>query len=606
MQNFSLTPGAQIAHYRIEKRIGAGGMGEVFLATDLTLERQVALKILPPSLLADNDRVRRFVQEAKSASALNHPNIVTIYEIGQSPVTPPGGEPSGEKVHYMAMEFIEGQTLREMIYGNAPLRDVVNVLAQAADGLGKAHGAGIVHRDLKPDNIMVTSDGYAKVVDFGLAKLTEKKQETAGQDHSITQSGMVMGTVGYMSPEQIDGSIIRPPSDIFAFGCILYEAVAKKRPFHSDLAIDTLHKIMFSEPPPLTMHVADAPMAMQAIIDRCLKKNPDERYANMRDVAVALREFTGSGPTARPEKPLAPGYAAPPQSGGVVRPKIAVRPLDNIDEDDEHAQRGPIGRIFSLVTKLLVVAIAAMLIYVGVTLPDVKPLAEGTPAGVTAGTWSDYDDLAPSLRRAAVASLDADFFERRALRSSTIATAAKSINTPERHLYAPSPVTLAVARAVYGGSSLNPVARARNWAIAASMQSKLSDRRILELYLNLAHYGETTGAADAAKRYFNKSARKVSESEAALLSAAALVKGSDPAQPSAELTAAKDSILAAMNSHESTESKTPEKSAAEPSKKERSSSKKPKSQPKAEEPAPAPPSPAAEPPATTDSATATQ
>jgi hypothetical protein len=524
-------------------------MGEVFLATDLTLERLVALKILPPTLLGDADRVRRFVQEAKSASALNHPNIVTIYEIGQSPVTPLGGQPSEDRTHYMAMEYIEGQTLREMIYGDAPLKDVIGVLAQAADGLAKAHGAGIVHRDLKPDNIMITSDGYAKVVDFGLAKLTEKKPDLlgggGGQEKSITQSGMVMGTVGYMSPEQIDGSMIRPPSDIFAFGCILYEAVVKRRPFQSDLAIDTLHKIMFSEAPPMTMYAVDAPPGLQAVVDRCLKKKAEERYANMREVAIALREFSGSGGTTRPQAALAPGYAPPPQSGGIVRPKIAVRPLDTIDDEERRPRSAP-ARIASLAFKLLLLALAATLIYVGATLPDVSALAQGKPDGIA--FWTDYDDIAPSLRRSTVVSLDPDFFERRAIRTRTLAAAAKSISTPERRLYAPSPLAREVAQAMYGGSSANPASRVRGWAIAATMHSKLSDRRILELYLNLARYGDAVGVTDASKRFFKKAPRRLTEDESAMLAAAAVTAGADPANPTPELTAVRQSILAKLQS----------------------------------------------------------
>jgi eukaryotic-like serine/threonine-protein kinase len=169
-------------------------MGEVYKAHDLTLERPVALKVLPPSLLDDVDRVRRFVQEAKSASALNHPNIVTIYEIGQSSVKLADGTSPGDPIHYIAMEFIEGTTLRNLIYSDVPRVEILYLLAQVADGLAKAHAAGIVHRDLKPDNVMVTNDQFAKVVDFGLAKLTERKGHKS--DPKLTQEGMVVGTVG--------------------------------------------------------------------------------------------------------------------------------------------------------------------------------------------------------------------------------------------------------------------------------------------------------------------------------------------------------------------------------------------------------------------------
>jgi serine/threonine protein kinase len=582
VKNFSLVEGAQIAHYRVDRRIGAGGMGEVFLATDTTLERSVALKILPPALLGDTERVRRFVQEAKSASALNHPNIVTIYEIGQSLVISPEGEASAEKVHYMAMEFIEGQTLREMIYGTAALKDILGVLAQAADGLGKAHGAGIVHRDLKPDNIMVTSDGYAKVVDFGLAKLTEKKQEPGSE--ALTQSGMVMGTIGYMSPEQIEGGMLRPPSDIFAFGCILYEAAAKKRPFQAEMAIDTMHKIMFSEPMPLNAHATDLPAPLQAIVDRCLKKNADDRYASMREVAAALREIIGSGPSARPAVAQEPSFEAPRQSDSQVRPVISARAMD--DHDDYAIQpRSRFARGVSAAIKLMVVALAGLLIYIGVTMPDVGTLAEGKPPSLQTA-WTDYDDVAPSLRRAAVASLDPDFFERKGIGAKTAGAAAKSITSAERRLYAPSPLTIHLARALYGGSDVNPAKRVKNWAIAGVMHSKLSNQRILELYLNTASYGESVGAADAAKRYFNKAPRKLTEAEAALLAAAALTSGSNPADPSAELTAVKSSILSELGREhrKSVSAKpddTPKKSTS------RSSSSKKKKVTPAAEPSPA-------------------
>jgi serine/threonine protein kinase len=576
VKNFSLVEGAQIAHYRVDRRIGAGGMGEVFLASDTTLERSVALKILPPTLLGDTERVRRFVQEAKSASALNHPNIVTIYEIGQAFVISPEGEASAEKVHYMAMEFIEGQTLREMIYGTAPLKDILGVLAQAADGLGKAHGAGIVHRDLKPDNIMVTSDGYAKVVDFGLAKLTEKKQDQPGNE-ALTQSGMVMGTIGYMSPEQIEGGMLRPPSDIFAFGCILYEAAAKKRPFQAEMAIDTMHKIMFSEPMPLSAHAADLPAPLQAIVDRCLKKNADDRYSSMREVAAGLREIIGSGPSARPAVAQEPSFESPRQSDRQVRPVISVRAMD--DHGDYAVQpRSGFARAVSASVKLLIAALAGILIYVGVTMPDVDALAEGKPASVQS-SWSDYDEMAPSLRRAAVASLDPDFFERKGIGAKTAGAAAKSIASQDRRLYAPSPLTIQVARALYGGSGINPAKRIKNWAIAGMMHSKLSNQRILELYLNTASYGESVGAADAAKRYFNKGPRRLTEAEAALLAAAALTSGSNPADPSAELTAVKASILAGLGRDEKTSVSTKPDDTSKKSTSRSSSSKKKKAAP---------------------------
>src|SRR6188474_1287928 len=234
----TLHPEDQIAQYRVVGPLGAGGMGEVYLAQDQSLERSVALKVLPNDLTRSDDRVRRFVQEAKSASSLNHPNIVTIYEIGQEPVkNASGGGTDSGPLHYISMELISGKTLGAKIHEEkTDLKSLVGYLAQAAEGIAKAHAVGIVHRDLKPGNIMVTDDGYAKVLDFGLAKLTEKSG-TAGPLEATeiasqrTVEGAVMGTVSYMAPEQVQGKVVDARSDVFAFGCILYEAATRQRPF---------------------------------------------------------------------------------------------------------------------------------------------------------------------------------------------------------------------------------------------------------------------------------------------------------------------------------------------------------------------------------------
>jgi serine/threonine protein kinase len=237
-ENFS--PNSTLSHYRIISKLGAGGMGEVYLAHDIELDRKVALKILPPEMASNRDRMDRFVREAKSAAALNHPNIAHVYEIGES---------DGTK--FIAMEFIDGVTLREKIHQEqTELSKLLRHLQRVAEGLAKAHAAGIVHRDLKPDNIMVTRDGHAKILDFGLAKLTEGRgDEAAGRPGdeestvafsprlpvppSLSTPGLIMGTVGYMSPEQAQGKTkdIDHRSDIFSFGCILYEAVTGHRPF---------------------------------------------------------------------------------------------------------------------------------------------------------------------------------------------------------------------------------------------------------------------------------------------------------------------------------------------------------------------------------------
>src|ERR1043165_4119796 len=234
-----------LSHYRIVSKLGAGGMGEVYLAHDTKLDRKVALKVLSEELAANPDRMRRFVQEAKSAAALSHPNIATVHEIGVS-----------DNVNYIAMEFIDGATLREKIYQEeTDLRRLLRYLQHVAEGLAKAHAAGIVHRDLKPDNIMITRDGYAKILDFGLAKLLEPRTLSGGDSSEVATAvmpqhstpGAIMGTVGYMSPEQAQGKVkeIDHRSDIFSFGCILFESATAKKPFAGDSVVKSLHMVIY-------------------------------------------------------------------------------------------------------------------------------------------------------------------------------------------------------------------------------------------------------------------------------------------------------------------------------------------------------------------------
>ncbi len=297
----TLQPEDQIAHYRIVGPLGSGGMGEVYLAQDQTLERSVALKILPPELVRSEERVRRFQREAKSASSLNHPNIVTIYEIGQDEVRGHEGAPrdSGSSaVHYISMELVSGETLSTKIHQDkTDLRTLLGYLAQAAEGLAKAHAAGIVHRDLKPSNIMVTKDGFAKVLDFGLAKLTEKQSADADVTSGLTDAGdgtsagAVVGTVAYMSPEQVRGKSVDHRSDIFSFGSILYEATTKKRPFVADSNVETMHKILHDKPTPIEELNKEAPAELRRLIRRCLAKNPEQRLQSAKDLAIELREI---------------------------------------------------------------------------------------------------------------------------------------------------------------------------------------------------------------------------------------------------------------------------------------------------------------------------
>ena len=294
----SLSPEDEISHYRIVGPLGAGGMGEVYLAQDRTLERNVALKILPPELVKSEERVRRFVREAKSASSLNHPNIVTIYEIGQDAAT---------SMHFISMELVSGDTLTTKIHHEkADLRTVLGYLAQAAEGLAKAHAAGIVHRDLKPGNIMVSKDGFAKVLDFGLAKLTEKEateaDATMGSSEmgEPTSEGAVVGTAGYMSPEQVRGTAVDHRSDIFSFGCILYEAATRKRPFVAESTVETMHKILHEKPAPIEELNKSVPGELRRLIRRCLAKNPEQRLQSAKDLAIELREIVDEYETLSP------------------------------------------------------------------------------------------------------------------------------------------------------------------------------------------------------------------------------------------------------------------------------------------------------------------
>jgi eukaryotic-like serine/threonine-protein kinase len=281
--------GRTIAHYRVLEKIGEGGMGVVYRARDLNLRRFVALKVLPPEHVADPDRKRRFVQEARATSALNNPNIVTIHDIARE-----GG------IDFIVMEYVEGKTLDQRI-GRRGLRlnDALKCAVQIADALAKAHTAGIVHRDLKPTNIMVNEDGIVKVLDFGLAKLTErvKGDESAStasvgaEGKSGTDEGIVIGTASYMSPEQAEGRKVDARSDIFSFGSVLYEMVTGQKAFQGTSRISTLSAILHEEPKPVGEIMQAVPAELERLINRCLRKDPAKRFQYMADVKVALDEL---------------------------------------------------------------------------------------------------------------------------------------------------------------------------------------------------------------------------------------------------------------------------------------------------------------------------
>ncbi|MBP1727439.1 MAG: serine/threonine protein kinase, partial [Deltaproteobacteria bacterium] len=307
--------GKTLGHYQITEKIGAGGMGVVYKARDLHLDRFVALKILPPEKVVDPDRKRRFVQEARAASALNHPNIIHIYDIDQS-----------EGTDYIAMEYVDGKTLDQRIgHRGLRLNDALKYAVQIADALAKAHSAGIVHRDLKPTNIMVNEDGVVKVLDFGLAKLTEWVQgdqfaSTATVDDEgrpITEEGVIVGTVSYMSPEQAEGKKVDARSDIFSLGSVLYEMVTGQKPFQGTSKLSTLSAILHQEPKAVSGISPTIPADLEKLINRCLRKDPQRRWQTMADVKVALEELKEDSDSGRLQ-------AAPAATKQVISMRLVI------------------------------------------------------------------------------------------------------------------------------------------------------------------------------------------------------------------------------------------------------------------------------------------
>jgi serine/threonine-protein kinase len=305
----------QIGPYRILSPLGAGGMGEVFLAHDTRLGRKVALKLLPDYFTRDEQRVRRFQQEARAASALNHPNIITIYEIGES-----------EGRHFIVAEFVEGETLRQtMAKGRSSLTEAIDIGMQAAGALAAAHQAGIVHRDIKPENLMVRPDGLMKVLDFGLAKLVEGQAIATGtQSPTVarvdTDPGTVMGTAHYMSPEQARGLAVDARTDLFSLGVVVYEMVAGRTPFAGDTSSDVIAAILKMEAPPLSEHRPDAPPELQWIVSKALRKDRDERYQTAKDLLGDLKnvreEIQLQAKLERSLSPASSGKAAATTSSG--------------------------------------------------------------------------------------------------------------------------------------------------------------------------------------------------------------------------------------------------------------------------------------------------
>jgi Tol biopolymer transport system component/predicted Ser/Thr protein kinase len=278
----TLPTGSRLGPYEIVAPLGAGGMGEVYRARDSRLGREVALKVLPQELSEDRDRLARFEQEARSASALNHPNIVTVHDIGRS-----------DSTSFIAMELVDGRTLRELGAGGAlPVRRTLAIATQIAEGLAKAHAAGIVHRDLKPENVMVTKDGFVKILDFGLAKLVEPESGEVSVMPTLarpeTHPGVVMGTVSYMSPEQASCEPVDFRSDQFSLGSILYEIASGQRPFQKKTAAETMSAIIREDPEPIGKIRTEVPPPLRWIVERCLAMDPEERYASTRNLAREL------------------------------------------------------------------------------------------------------------------------------------------------------------------------------------------------------------------------------------------------------------------------------------------------------------------------------
>ena len=278
-----ISTGDKLGRYKIRSAIGRGGMGEVWLADDTELERLVALKVLPEDLANDTERMRRFVQEAKSASALNHPNIITIYEIGKT-----------DDTHFIATEYIEGETLHNRLRSERMnLKTVLDIAIQVASALDAAHRAGIVHRDIKPENVMIRPDDLIKILDFGIAKLTEKKvteidAEAATAVQAGTTPGMIIGTASYMSPEQAKGKDVDARTDIFSFGVVLYEMLAGHLPFEGETAMESISSIIKDEPKPLTK--SDMSPEIKRIIGKTLRKNADERYQTIKELLTDLKD----------------------------------------------------------------------------------------------------------------------------------------------------------------------------------------------------------------------------------------------------------------------------------------------------------------------------
>ncbi len=304
----TLTSGTKLGPYEVVAPAGAGGMGEVYRARDTRLNRDVAVKILPAAFARDPERMWRFQQEAQAVAALNHPNILAIHDFGEHEGSP-----------YLVTEFLEGETLRARLGAGAlPVRKATEYAEQIGRGLTAAHEKGIVHRDLKPENIFVTRDGRVKILDFGLAKLS-RTEEVHSDDltrPSQTQAGVVMGTAGYMSPEQVRAQVADHRSDLFSFGAILYEMLSGKRAFEGDTSVEAMSAILKHDPPECAEVNRNVPPALDRIVRHCLEKNPEERFQSSRDVTFALGSLSDTGSS--------PAHSVPAPTGRVWKSWLRI------------------------------------------------------------------------------------------------------------------------------------------------------------------------------------------------------------------------------------------------------------------------------------------
>jgi len=374
--------GTRLGSFEILSLLGAGGMGEVYRARDLQLGRDVAVKVLL-NLSRDPDRLRRFEQEARAAAALNHPNILAVYHMGTHKEAP-----------YLVSELLEGESLRAVIKrGPLSARKVVDYGVQIARGLQAAHERGIVHRDLKPENLFLTRDGRVKILDFGLAKLTQPLSASdagSATEVSLTQTGIVMGTVGYMSPEQVKGAHTDHRTDIFAFGAVLYEMLVGKRAFQKSSATETMAAILWEDPPDILDAAPSVPVGLERIVHRCLEREPQQRFQSAADLAFALESAldtpSGSRGTIVASPPPRPGLAPTlvlPTQPAVLDRTLAMAPIaDNrtvlLQTPQPPAQpvKGRPRRIWPIPAGIVVIALAAILCW---QWPKLRPATNPVP-----------------------------------------------------------------------------------------------------------------------------------------------------------------------------------------------------------------------------------